>query len=160
MTNKIFATTGLDSRRVSPVVEALADLLANYQVYYSNLRGFHWNVRGSQFYVLHEQFEKMYNEVAEKVDEIAERLLQLGEKPENRYSEYLKVSEVEEQSELSSQNDILANVMDTIRRLIEKERAIVSLVSEADDEVTADLMVGYLAAQEKDVWMLSAYLSE
>ena len=160
MTNKILATTGLDSKRVSPVVEALADLLANYQVYYSNLRGFHWNVRGPQFYVLHEQFEKMYNDVAEKVDEIAERLLQWGGKPENRYSEYLKVPEVEEQSELISQNDMLANVMDTTRCLIKKERMVASLASEADDEVTVDLMVGYLAAQEKEVWMLSAYLSE
>ena len=46
--------------------------------------------------MLHEHYEHLYNDTANKVDEVAERILQLGERPENRYSEYLKVSKLQE----------------------------------------------------------------
>ena len=41
--------TGLDAAKVQPVADALAVLLADFQVYYANLRNFHWNVQGSNF---------------------------------------------------------------------------------------------------------------
>ena len=44
---------GLDSENAQQVVNLLNELLANYQIYYQNLRGFHWNVRGNRFFVLH-----------------------------------------------------------------------------------------------------------
>ena len=36
----------LDEKKVSHVVVALNQLLADYQVFYANLRGLHWNVKG------------------------------------------------------------------------------------------------------------------
>ena len=63
--------TKLSAEAVKPVVNALQQLLADYQIYYSNLRGFHWNVKGKDFFVLHKQYEEMYDNTAEKVDEIA-----------------------------------------------------------------------------------------
>ena len=50
-------------------------MLADLQVFYSNLRGFHWNVKGHGFFVLHSKYEELYNDAAEKVDEVAERIL-------------------------------------------------------------------------------------
>ncbi|MCT9925352.1 ferritin-like domain-containing protein, partial [Enterococcus faecalis] len=94
---KILEVTGLKEQQVASVVKGLSGLLADLQVYYSNLRGFHWNIRGAEFFVLHEQYEKMYDDLAGKIDEVAERILQLGGKPENRFSEYLKVAEVKEE---------------------------------------------------------------
>ena len=60
------------------VVASWQQLLADFQVYYTNLRGFHWNIKGHGFFVLHGKFEDMYNNAAEKVDELAERILMLG----------------------------------------------------------------------------------
>ena len=62
----------LDAVAAGKVVEALQQLLADYQVFYTNLRGFHWNIKGHGFFVLHSKFEDMYNDAAEKVDELAE----------------------------------------------------------------------------------------
>ena len=78
----------LDASAVSNVVASLKQLLADYQVFYTNLRGFHWNIKGHGFFVLHGKFEDMYNNAAEKVDELAERILMLGGEPENKFSEY------------------------------------------------------------------------
>ena len=59
----------LNEKKVADVVSALHQLLADFQVHYTNLRGFHWDIKGHGFFVLHGKFEDMYNDAAEKVDE-------------------------------------------------------------------------------------------
>ena len=127
----------LNEKKVADVVSALHQLLADFQVHYTNLRGFHWDIKGHGFFVLHGKFEDMYNDAAEKVDEIAERILMLGGTPENKFSEYLKVAKVKEISV--------------------EDRKVIELANEAGDDATADLMTGYLKEQEKMVWMLVAF---
>ena len=113
----VLSITGLDANQVAPIVKGLQQLLADFQVYYANLRGYHWHVRGPQFFTLHSQFEKMYDEAAESVDEIAERILQLGATPENRFSEYLKISQLKEQSNVSAASDIISAILESLRVL-------------------------------------------
>ena len=62
---------GLEPAKVGNVVKGLNQLLADFQVYYMNLRGVHWNVKGKGFFTLHEKYEELYNDAANKVDEIA-----------------------------------------------------------------------------------------
>ena len=136
----------LDTKKVENVVTGLQHLLADFQVYYTNLRGFHWNIKGKSFFVLHSQFEKMYDDTAEKVDEIAERVLPLGGVPSQ--SGYVDRAD-----------EALKNILETLSYIISKERQLLSAASEAGDEVTVSLMSDYLKEQEKLVWMLSAYKS-
>lgn len=100
----------LDASAANKVVEALQQLLADYQVFYTNLRGFHWNIKGHGFFVLHSKFEEMYDDAAEKVDELAERILMLGGVPVNKFSEYLKVARVKEVSGVSCGDEALENI--------------------------------------------------
>ena len=39
----------LDESKVSGIIDSLQQLLADYQIYYANLRGFHWNIKGHDF---------------------------------------------------------------------------------------------------------------
>lgn len=152
----VLEITGLNKDQIAKSVEALKVLLADYQVFYTNLRGYHWHIEGPRFFELHQQFEKMYNDVAETVDLIAERLLQLDVYPENRYSENIKISEVKEVSLVKDVKTIIENIFSTYKILIARQREIIELSSEAGDEVTVDLMVGFLERQEKLLWMLNA----
>ena len=147
----------LDASAANKVVEALQQLLADYQVFYTNLRGFHWNIKGHGFFVLHSKFEEMYDNAAEKVDELAERILMLGGVPVNKFSEYLKVARVKEVSGVSCGDEALENILNTYGQMIAEERKLLSLASEAGDEATVALMSDYLKEQEKLVWMLVAY---
>jgi len=149
----------LDSIAAGKLVDSLQQLLADYQVFYTNLRGFHWNIKGNQFFVLHKQYEEMYNNVSEKADELAERILMLGGEPVNKFSEYLKVAKVKEVSGVSSASESLKNVLDTYSYFIGEERKLLALASELADEATVALMSDYLKEQEKLVWMLVAYAS-
>lgn len=147
----------LDASAANKVVESLQQLLADYQVFYTNLRGFHWNIKGHGFFVLHSKFEDMYNDAAEKVDELAERILMLGGVPVNKFSEYLKVAKVKEVSGVSCGDEALENILSTYGQFIAEERKLLSQASEAGDEATVALMSDYLKEQEKLVWMLVAY---
>ena len=147
----------LNESGVANVVSALQQLLADFQVHYTNLRGFHWNIEGHGFFVLHSKFEELYDDAAEKVDEIAERILILGSVPANKFSEYLKAASVKEISGVTSGSEAVSHILNTYRQLIEEERAILSLASEAGDEVTVSMMSDYLKEQEKLVWMLVAF---
>lgn len=147
----------LNDKKVDNVLNALQALLADFQIYYTNLRSMHWNIKGRGFFTLHEKFESMYNDTAEKIDEIAERILMLGGKPENKFSEYLKVTRVQEVADVCCGHEAVNNVLVTLRHFIKEERMLIETANEADDVVTADMLTGYIKEQEKMVWMLVAF---
>ena len=58
----------LNEAKALNIVAGLQQLLADFQVHYTNLRGFHWEIKGRGFFVLHEKFESMYDDAAAKID--------------------------------------------------------------------------------------------
>lgn len=154
---KTLSYTKLNEKEVNNVIASLQQLLADFQVYYTNLRGFHWNIKGHAFFILHSKFEEIYNDAAEKIDEIAERILMLGGTPYNKFSDYLKIAKVKEVDGVYTPDASLHVVLETLSHLISEERKILSLASNVKDEVTVALMSDYLKEQEKMVWMLTAY---
>lgn len=147
----------LDEKAAGKIVESLQQLLADFQVFYTNLRGFHWNIKGHSFFTLHSKFEEMYDDTAEKVDEIAERILMLGGIPVSKFSEYLKVAKVKEVDNVSCGEVAVKNILETYKTIIAEERKVLALAAEVADEATVSLMSDYLTEQEKLVWMLVAY---
>ena len=151
---------GLDIEKSKKIVDHLNDLLANYQLYYQNVRGFHWNVKGRGFFQLHAKFEEYYNDAIEKIDEIAERVLTLEGTPLHAYSAYMKVAEIKEVTGVSNGLECVKHIMDSLVILIRKEREILALAAEAGDDGTQDMINPYISEQEKNLWMLRAFLSE
>ncbi|GHV43910.1 DNA starvation/stationary phase protection protein [Bacteroidia bacterium] len=147
--------TGTKADDAVKTVNELQQLLADYQVFYTNLRGYHWNVKGQMFYALHAKFEELYDNAAEKVDEIAERILMLGGTPEHNFSDYLKKAQVKETVAVSNGNAMINNILDTLKYIIASERKIIEIA----DEGTAAMMSDYIREQEKTVWMLVATIS-
>lgn len=147
----------LDAKVAGNVIASLNQLLADYQIFYTNLRGFHWNIKGHSFFVLHSKFEELYDNVAAKVDEIAERILMLSGEPANNFSDYLKVAKINEVSGVSDGDVALKNILETIGYLIGEERKVLAVASEGNDESTVAMMSDYIREQEKLIWMLVAY---
>lgn len=150
----------LDEKGANTIVVSLQQLLADFQIYYANMRGFHWNIKGHGFFVLHSKFEDLYNDAATKVDEIAERILMLGSTPANKYSEYLKMTQLKEIDRVSNGDEALGHILETYSFLIAEERKLLALASANGDEVTVAMMSDYLKEQEKMVWMLTAFMSK
>ncbi|PRY72427.1 Dps family protein [Halomonas ventosae] len=151
-------TIGLHEASASQLAEKLNELLANYQIFYMNVRGYHWNVKGRQFFQLHEKFEEFYTDLLTKVDEVAERILTLGHQPVHAYSDYVKLSRIQEDKNVHDGEACVRGVLQGYQTLIELQRELLSLASDADDEGTAAQAGDYIREQEKTVWMLGAYL--
>lgn len=149
---------GLDAKKSKELADQLNDLLANYQVFYMNVRGFHWNIKGEKFFELHLKFEELYNNLVLKIDEVAERILTLGHTPSHSFKEYLKTASVKPVENLSDGKKAVALIVDAFSVLIKKQRALLDLSAQASDEGTNALMSDYIREQEKLVWMYNAYL--
>ena len=151
---KVKDYTNRPTKGSKAVAEALNVYLASLEVYYFNLLGYHWHVTGKAFFTVHEQIEKMYRGVAEQIDEVAERILQLDAVPVRKMAEIQKLSEIKEAEIVSAPEKIMAEILATYKILTQIERDLLDKADSAGDEVTADLITGYLAEREKTAWML------
>lgn len=149
---------GLEIKESKPLVKKLNELLANYQIYYQNLRNFHWNVAGPNFFELHAKFEELYTSANLAVDEIAERILTLGERPYSSYAEYIDNSGIKEAKQVKEAMKMVEIIRDNQNDLLSLERKTLEAANEAADEGTVSLMSDFITQKEKVVWMLSAYL--
>lgn len=149
---------GLKIKDSKELAAKLNSLLANYQIYYQNLRNFHWNVSGPNFFELHAKFEELYNAATLAIDETAERILTLGERPLSSYAEYIGNSAIKEAGKVLEAKKMVEIVRDNLTTLLKLERETLDTASEQGDEGTVSLMSEYITAKEKTVWMLSAYL--
>ena len=142
---------GLDTEKTAKLADSLNDLLSNYQIFYRN-------IKGDNFFELHVKFEELYDDLLLKIDEIAERVLTLGHRPAHAYSTYIERSEVPERKDVSDGKEAMDNIVESFAKLIGKQRTLLSLAGEADDEGTVALMSDYISQQEKTVWMYRSYL--
>jgi len=149
---------GLKVEYSEEVVGKLNAYLSSLQISYMNVRGYHWNIVGKQFFVLHSKFEEVYNNLNEMADEVAERILILGGKPLHSFTEYLKISEINETTNVGSAEETVKNLLEETTKLLAIEREILSFASENGDEGTVGMLSEYIGAQEKMIWMLNAQL--
>ena len=149
---------GLDSAASEKVITCLSDLLANHQIYYTNLRGLHWDIKGDKFFELHELYEGYYNSEAEVIDSVAERIAMLGGHPENRFSEYIKKSDIKEINNVSNWETGLKHIVASMNTLLEKYRQLFASGKEANDIGTMSLARKRISDIETNLWKLTAYM--
>ena len=149
---------GIDKDKAKELIEVLNGLLADYQLFYQNLRGLHWNIKGRDFFELHLKFEELYADAVIKVDEIAERILTLEGEPLHTFTDYLKTSNIKEEKSITNGVEGVQIIVKNFSILITKEREILDLANEANDEGTVSLMSDYISQTEKTLWMFNSYL--
>lgn len=148
---------GLDTAKSKKLAGKLNELLATYQIYYQNLRGFHWNIKGVDFFELHIKFEELYTDAQLKIDEIAERILTLEATPFHSFATYMKQSGIHAVEGLSKGNEMVLVVLKNLQQIILQERELLKLADIAEDEGTSSLISDYISQQEKLIWMLTSY---
>jgi starvation-inducible DNA-binding protein len=151
---------GLPVKESELIITELNLLLSNFQVYYQNLRGIHWNIRGKRFFDLHVKFEELYNDSQLKIDMIAERVLTLGGSPFHTFEDYIKNSQLTVGKNISIDEKAIHLIVNSLSHLLKIEREILNKSSEINDEGTNSMMSGFIAEQEKTIWMMQAWLGE
>ena len=151
---------GLDTKKTKSIAGDLNHLLANFQIYYQNLRGIHWNIKGKRFFDLHVKFEELYTDANIKVDEIAERILTLGETPLHTFEEYSNAAIVPIGKNISEDEKAVQLIVASLSELLKIERQILETAGDANDEGTNSMMSDFITEQEKTIWMMKAWLGE
>lgn len=149
----------LEAKKLKPVVDHLNDLLANYHIHYQKLRGCHWNVRGNHFFTLHDKFEELYNNALVTIDELAERILTLGKSPYSTFNDYVKHAEIKEVDTIGMKDtEMVEAIIQDLETLIAEQRDLLEITSEAGDEGTNDMINAFMQYNEKQHWMLRAFI--
>ena len=149
---------GLDIAKSKKLAEKLNELLADYSIFYQNIRGYHWNIKGDKFFELHDKFQELYEDLFIKIDEVAERILTLGYSANHKFSTYQKDAKIKENTEVTDGIMNVKDILDSFSVIITLQRELLELSADAEDEGTNALMSDYIREQEKLVWMYSAYL--
>lgn len=150
---------GIERKNAENLVIELNNLLADYELFYQNLRGLHWNIKGREFFELHSKYEELYRDAFVKIDEIAERILTLEGVPIHTFYDYLNATGIEEAKNISNGTRGAEIVVKNFTSLIKKEREILSLAVDAGDEGTVNLLSDYISEAERSLWMFNAYLN-
>lgn len=151
---------GLPVKESEEMVKELNVLLANFQVYYQNLRGIHWNIRGKRFFELHVKFEELYGDAQLKIDMIAERVLTVGGTPLHTFEDYLSNNKMAVGKNISKDEKAVQLIVDSLSDLLKIERTILNKSDEINDEGTNSMMSDFIAEQEKTIWMMNAWLEQ
>ena len=151
---------GLHTDKAHQLTGRLNALLANYQMFYQNLRGFHWNIEGNSFFELHTKFEELYTQANLSVDEIAERILTLEGTPLHTFEDYISNSTIKAAKGLKTAQETVSTTVDNLSTPVATEREILDLAGAAGDEGTDSLMSDYIREKEKTIWMLRSYLGK
>ncbi len=149
---------GLDETKTKQLADKLNNLLADYSIFYMNVRGYHWNIRGDKFFELHLKFEELYTNLLTKIDEIAERVVTLGYTPKHSYAAYQKATTLKPVENISQGNKAIENILETFKEILIKQRELLDLSSQIGDEGTNSLMSDYIREEEKTIWMYRSYL--
>jgi len=151
--------TSVENTTVANAVsEQLNQLLADYQIYYQNLRTLHWYAKGRTFFALHSKFEEYYNEASEVVDELAERVLMLGGKPTHSFAQYIQASRLAETEAISDGTAAVNVVLANSEQLLNAVKETFKLAGDTEDEGTVAMLSELIGSTEKRIWMLKSFL--
>lgn len=138
----------------------LSHLLADTYTLYLKTHNYHWNVTGPMFQTLHTMFETQYTELALAVDLIAERIRALGEKAPGSYSDFSRLSAVEEETGTPGAREMIQNLVTAQETVIRTARKCFPTAEAAGDQATEDLLTQRIQLHEKTAWMLRSLLED
>lgn len=140
--------------------EVLNRQIAGWSVLYTKLHNFHWYVKGPHFFTLHAKFEELYNLATANMDEVAERLLSIGGRPVATMAEQLRLSPIEEAQGAFSAEQMVEQVVADLHAMKDVIRQGMHEAGEAGDNATEDMLIGFTAALDKEIWMFNAFLGK
>ncbi len=94
------------------------------------------------------------------MDLIAERIRALGYFAPASFSEFLKMSTIEEGNGKLPSNEMIRKLMNDHQRISQAIRLFVPKAQAAEDQATMDLFSDRMAVHEKAAWMLRSLLEE
>lgn len=136
----------------------LSKVLASLYTLQLKTQNFHWNVEGPLFYSLHMLFEQQYTAIAMSVDEVAERLRAMNERAPGSYSEFSKLSILEDApAQKIPAQEMIEILTKDHGKLAQLAAKVQEQADKIDDKATTSMMDGLITFHEKSAWMIRSH---
>src|SRR5688500_17667745 len=149
---------GIDAGQRRQIADGLSDVLADTYTLYLKTHAFHWNVEGPMFNTLHQMFMEQYTELWNALDLIAERIRALGFPAPGTYSEFGRLTSIEETEGVPEAMEMVGILVKGHEAVARTARKAFPSAEKGGDEATADLLTQRLQVHEKTAWMLRSLL--
>ena len=151
---------GLSEDERSEIAAGLSHFLADSYTLYLTTHNFHWNVKGPMFTSLHLMFMGQYSEQWTALDKIAERIRALGYPAPGTYKEFAKLASIKEVDGVPKALEMVSHLVVAQEATARTARSLFTIVNDANDQPTADLLTQRIDIHEKTAWMLRSLLEE
>lgn len=129
----------------------------NFALYFKS-HSFHWNIEGSNFPQYHAFLNDFYDSVFDQTDDIAEHLRQLGSYAPTSLSRMVELSDLEEETIIPGQMNMIGQLLRDNERYIHHLRAGIQAADDANEPAVSNFLQDLLGAHQKKNWMLKSIL--
>lgn len=157
---EIEVESGVKRKDREQLSQRLSRCLADTYVLALKTQGFHWNVAGPLFYSLHKMTEEQYEDLYQAGDELAERIRAIGFPAPGSYSQFSKLTEIEEETGIPTAKGMLGQLADDNETCARSMREAAMEAEDIGDIMTHDLLTARIGKHEENVWMLRAMLAD
>lgn len=151
---------GISAEGRQVIADSLSTYLADNYMLYLKTQNFHWNVVGPQFHTLHAMFEAQYTDLATAVDDIAERIRALDHPAPGSFTQYMKISNLQDQDGIPSAEKMVEILVADHERVVACAREVLQVADSHHDDVTVDFLTGRMNVHEKTAWMLRSIIAK
>jgi starvation-inducible DNA-binding protein len=142
--------TDLKSNAVQELAGALNVLLADMLALYLKTKNFHWHISGPHFRDYHLLLDEQADQIFAATDDIAERVRKIGGTTLRSIGQVGRLQRVlDNDAEFVTPLDMLAELRDDNRQLVENLRETHGLCDEHGDVATASLIENWIDEAER-----------
>ena len=147
--------TDLKSNAVQELAGALNVLLADMFALYLKTKNFHWHISGPHFRDYHLLLDEQADQIFATTDDIAERVRKIGGTTLHSIGQVGRLQRVlDNDADFVTPLDMLAELRDDNRQLVENLRETHGLCDEHGDVASASLIENWIDEAERRTWFL------
>ncbi|KRL37480.1 Dps family protein [Liquorilactobacillus uvarum] len=153
----------LETHPYPKTIKQLNQLLADLTQLQTNIQQTHWYMRGPEFFRLHPLMDEYKDQLAEQLDELAERLIALGGSPIATTHEFMDNTGLPDDEISFGQFDLpelMQRLLKQFKYLRDQYQKGIEITDDEKDFPTQDILNGYKAEADKNIWMISAFLDK
>ena len=152
---RLATPTDLGGNATKDISGALNALLADTFALYLKTKNFHWHVSGPNFRDYHLMFDEHGDQIFAMTDPIAERVRKIGGTTLHSIAEIARNTRVlENEKEYVEPSDMVAELRDDNKDLVQRLRAAHAVCSEHNDVASTSLIEQWIDESERRLWFL------
>ncbi|MET3857961.1 MULTISPECIES: DNA starvation/stationary phase protection protein [unclassified Rhizobium] len=145
----------LKSNAITDISAAMTAILADVFTLYLKTKNFHWHMSGPHFRDYHLMLDEQAEQIFAMTDDIAERVRKIGGTTLKSIGQVSRLQRLSDNdADYVTPDDMLAELRDDNKRLVEMFREVHNLTSEHNDHATTSLIENWIDETERRVWFL------